>query len=158
MVDRTSSRESTGRRVQRTIEHYTPDGALGRFLFGSVTGSLGLWFLAWAILEPTMLLLPIVLLGLAVSLLTLSVTTLWPVYLSLVGNLESPEEYGVDRTETSEITEEDPIAALKRRYASGELSESEFERRLDTLLEADDPGRTRSNVGADVEREFSTET
>lgn len=33
--------------------------------------------------------------------------------------------------------ETDPVEALKRRYANGEVSEAEFERRLDALMDAD---------------------
>jgi uncharacterized membrane protein len=34
-------------------------------------------------------------------------------------------------------TDADPLATLQERYAAGELSEAEFERRLDKLLESD---------------------
>lgn len=33
-------------------------------------------------------------------------------------------------------TETDPVETLKRRYAAGELSDEEFERRLDQLMDA----------------------
>ena len=36
----------------------------------------------------------------------------------------------------------DPIDRLKHRYANGEIDESTFERRLETLLETDDLART----------------
>lgn len=41
--------------------------------------------------------------------------------------------------------EDDPVERLKRRYADGEVSDEEFERRLDRLLDAD------SRLGADEE-------
>jgi uncharacterized membrane protein len=58
---------------------------------------------------------------------------------------------------------ERPVAALRDRYASGEIDEAEFERRLDRLLETEDlderfdradPGRTDSaRTGDRRERE-----
>ena len=44
----------------------------------------------------------------------------------------------------------DPLVVLKRRYARGELSEAEFERRLGTLLEINDHVRIDSE--AELER------
>jgi len=40
----------------------------------------------------------------------------------------------VDEPATEQRESEDPIERLKRRYANGEISESEFEGRLDRLL------------------------
>jgi hypothetical protein len=57
------------------------------------------------------------------------------VYLSLIGNLDSPETYAVG--EGLETPEADPEAILQRRYAEGEISRETFERRLDDLLAAD---------------------
>jgi len=39
--------------------------------------------------------------------------------------------------ETETESEADPVATLRERYARGELTEAEFERRLDTLLETE---------------------
>lgn len=54
-----------------------------------------------------------------------------------------------------EETAENPVETLKRRYADGELSDAEFERELERLLEADEPaGGTVTNVEPDgTERE-----
>lgn len=49
-----------------------------------------------------------------------------------------------------EDRESDPLTVLKQRYARGELSEAEFERRLGTLLDTDDHVRTDSE--AELER------
>lgn len=35
---------------------------------------------------------------------------------------------------------EDPLETLRERYATGEIGEEEFERRLDRLLETEEPG------------------
>jgi hypothetical protein len=38
----------------------------------------------------------------------------------------------------------DPVATLKQRYAEGELTDEEFERRMERLVESDAPGDDRS--------------
>lgn len=48
-----------------------------------------------------------------------------------------------------EATEADPLATLQERYAAGELTEAEFERRLDRLLDSD---RRRGRRAARFER------
>lgn len=40
--------------------------------------------------------------------------------------------------DADESAETDPLAMLRERYARGELTEAEFERRLDRLLETED--------------------
>jgi uncharacterized membrane protein len=69
-----------------------------------------------------------------------------------------------DTEEESDATErDDPIADLRARYASGGLSEAEFERKLERLLETEDvevPGGTAGDVDASVgeaEREAELE-
>lgn len=145
------SRRPLSRRLRERIEHYTPDGALGRWLLGSVVGTAGLWFLGLALFDPTLTLLwSVLLFGLAAPSLLFAGLVLWPVYLSLIGNLESAADYSTGDaadagTEPGSETddEEDPVAILKRRYASGEITEAEFERRLEGLLDADSVDRSR---------------
>ena len=43
--------------------------------------------------------------------------------------------------DTDDAADADPLSTLRERYASGELTEAEFERRLDRLLETE-PGRS----------------
>ncbi|WP_255168049.1 SHOCT domain-containing protein [Natrononativus amylolyticus] len=65
-----------------------------------------------------------------------------PLWALLVGDRETIEEWwGEERAEelTAEPSGADPLEAVKQRYAAGELSEAEFERELERLLEADDP-------------------
>jgi uncharacterized membrane protein len=50
--------------------------------------------------------------------------------------------------------ESDPVERLKRRYADGEVSDEEFEDRLERLLDADSRGNTESN--GDQEPEFES--
>lgn len=130
------------------LEEYTPDGALGRLLFGVVFG-LGIGsFLFFAgivqVTGPTSTLFLSELVGLlsvpvGAALLAISLITLWPVYLSLIGNVESASEYREGTSGQSSRgrsrDEDDPEEILKRRYAAGELSRSEFERRLDEILD-----------------------
>lgn len=50
----------------------------------------------------------------------------------------------------------DPITELERRYVRGEISESEFEHRLSTLLDADERAGRAAESEADREFEFAT--
>ncbi|WP_436346283.1 SHOCT domain-containing protein [Natronorubrum sp. FCH18a] len=167
-----SSRRSLVRRFRSRVEHYTPDGALGRWLLGSGVGTVGLWFFALAFFDGTLsIFVSVLLLGLAAPLLLFAGLVLWPVYLSLIGNLESPDAYSVGDGTTaepdtaSETGGEDPLEVVKRRYANGEITEAEFEHRLENLLEVDsversgpdaNGSRTKSNGSLD-ERERSIE-
>ena len=138
--------DSTLRALHRLVEHYTPDGALGRTLlggtalllapflfFGGIAGLGGASSFAAFVLA-----LFAAVLG--VPALLVGVLTLWPVYLSLIGNVESAAAYpdGAAGPAEERETAED---ILKRRYAAGELSQEEFERRLDSVLETS--GRAR---------------
>lgn len=53
-------------------------------------------------------------------------------------DLHDPAEQQVDSEERSS---EDPVEALRERYARGEIDEAELERRLDALLETEDVDR-----------------
>ncbi|SHH09869.1 SHOCT domain-containing protein [Halobaculum gomorrense] len=54
-------------------------------------------------------------------------------------NVADEADAAVDGSET------DPVERLKRRYADGEVSDEEFEGRLDRLLDADARGDAASN-------------
>ncbi len=65
---------------------------------------------------------------------------------------------------SSTATTEDPLATLRERYATGEIGEEEFERRLDRLLETealeervDAGGTDRRESGGRREREAEFE-
>lgn len=74
--------------------------------------------------------------------------------------VSSPDTAGTTNVET-ESTDEGPVVTLQRRYATGEIDEAEFERRLDRLLETEelegavDRGgpRTRDGRTAEIETE-----
>jgi hypothetical protein len=140
--DRSSS---TARSFHRLVEHYTPDGTLGRALLGAPAILLAPFLFLGGIeilMNPTSLVSFLTgVFAFAFSLPTLFVglATAWPVYLSLIGNVESPEKYpeaaskpGDDRE--SRNNPDTPEEVLKRRYAAGELTREEFERRLDEVM------------------------
>ncbi|WP_066411871.1 SHOCT domain-containing protein [Halorubrum aethiopicum] len=60
--------------------------------------------------------------------------------------------------------EDDPVATLRRRYATGEIDEAEFERRLDRLLETEelegtvdgDEARRRADELTEIEAELES--
>jgi uncharacterized membrane protein len=58
--------------------------------------------------------------------------------------------------ESATATTEDPLATLRERYATGEIGEAEFERKLDRLLETEDR-ENRVDGGPDRERERDIE-
>jgi len=140
------------------IEHYTPDGTLGRLLFGLLVGSsagaallLGLFGNFATTLPALVFRFTGVLVG--ASLFVVALATLWPVYLSVIGNLDNPETYAVG--EGLETPESDPAAVLQRRYADGEISRETFERRMDDLL-AVDAGRRPSEGGRSLDESGAT--
>lgn len=65
---------------------------------------------------------------------------------------EEIADWLVDTPEKDDSTV-DPVTELQARYARGEISEEEFERRLSVLLETDDRlGETAAATGAEQER------
>ena len=69
--------------------------------------------------------------------------------------LVEPTDAGGTTDEGIESADEDPVATLRRRYATGEIDEAEFERRLDRLLETEELDGTVDRGGS---REPETET
>lgn len=103
------------------------------------------------------------------------VLTLWPVYLSLIGNVDSAADYmsgtggsasgsrvaaaaaGSGSEPAPDESDLDAEELLKRRYAAGDLSREEFERRLDTLLDRDGRRAAGGRGGGRREREREPE-
>lgn len=142
MAGHPSSQSPPRNRWHGLIEHYTPSGVLGRLLVAIPSGPIGVILLALSISVIALnglLWLPLALVlagvGLAASILT--VVVLWPVYLSLIGNIESTKTYLQTETTPSEEHRDDSIAVVKQQYAAGNISETEFERRIENLLHAD---------------------
>jgi hypothetical protein len=54
----------------------------------------------------------------------------------------------------SQENEEDLVAELKRRYAKGELDDAEMERKVETLLAADDDDPLTATASREREREY----
>ena len=72
----------------------------------------------------------------AITAAVLLVFSLWVAVRWLRLRLTAPS--GNDRDQKTDATEhQEPLDRLKQRYANGELSDAEFEERLDKLLDAD---------------------
>lgn len=156
MVDSPSQRPGL-RPWHELIEHYTPDGALGRFILAVGTGTLswlsaGLTLISMAHLNLFWLFLGMFSAGLSLASAILTLIILWPIYLSLIGNIESSQAYPENvqkRAKRSSIgpadsgDSDDSIDVLTEQYARGNISEAEFERRLDTLLHVETESDSR---------------
>ncbi|WP_435147546.1 hypothetical protein [Halobaculum sp. P14] len=172
-----SSDQSAFGSLHRLVEHYTPDGTLGRLLLGvpallcAPVLFLGGIATMGSAVSFVLFLIGALSLAASVPALVVGVATLWPVYLSLIGNVDSPADYpqrsAPNRQQPSsnpqapspagrDDDEQGPEAELKRRYAAGDIDHHEFERRLDDLFGAGEDGR-RSGVdeGAESEQESS---
>lgn len=134
---------STVRSLHRLVEHYTPDGVLGRTLFAlsSAAAAMLALFVAAASGGGLLGLLGTVS-GVAavVAATALGLVVLWPVYLSLIGNVDSAAAYPTG-TDSVPNPAESAEAVLKRRYAAGEIDHEEFEARLDRVAEYRDQQR-----------------
>ncbi|WP_254864395.1 SHOCT domain-containing protein [Halovivax gelatinilyticus] len=64
-----------------------------------------------------------------------------PTFAILAGVLEE----STSETDRQPAEREDPLETLRERYASGEIDETEFERRVDELLETD-PTESASKI------------
>ena len=59
---------------------------------------------------------------------------------------DSPRESGRDGSEGADADADDALDRLRDRYARGELSEAQFERKLETLLETETPEDARERI------------
>lgn len=86
------------------------------------------------------------------ALFVLSFVLLW--YLTRLESRESSAGEGTERDSTDETT--DPVTTLQERYAAGELTEAEFEARLETLIEsnerAENAGIETDDLDLELER------
>jgi uncharacterized membrane protein len=143
MVGPPPSRSDPDRGWHRLVEQYTPDGTVGRVLLALATSSaasLGfvLALAGFATFTLVSTFLALLTLGGALAASLLTVVVLWPVYLSLIGNIDSPADYGtVAAAGTVARDDADATELLKREYAAGNISTEEFERRLDRLLDVE---------------------
>ncbi|KAA9399041.1 hypothetical protein Har1130_12610 [Haloarcula sp. CBA1130] len=75
--------------------------------------------------------------------------------------IEPPEtDSDLDESETTTAPEStvDPVDHLRERYARGELTDSEFEQRLDRLLETESLSANNEPVDSERGRELNLET
>ncbi|WP_280588071.1 SHOCT domain-containing protein [Halorubrum sp. Boch-26] len=82
-------------------------------------------------------LLPEVLGALLPATFILGFFVLIPLVLLLGEDFPLAESEGSDGSSAT-TTDEDPLTTLRERYATGEIGEEEFERRLDRLLETEE--------------------
>jgi uncharacterized membrane protein len=155
MVSHSSPQSATRHRWHELLERYTPNGASGRLLIAIPSGSVGVYSLIWSvamIITSSILWLPLllVLAGVSLGVIIFALMMIWPVYLSLIGNVESAKAYPQTSATPSEKNHDDSIAVVKRQYAAGNISEEEFEQRVENLLHADarSQPRTRSHRNA----------
>lgn len=135
--------------IRQFVEEYTPDGTAGRLGLATVTGLVGgcmLWLAAVGVVIgtafSTLLLTPITAIGFFLC-LVLTVLTLWPVYLSAIGRVESPSEYS---NKVRKQSLRSPTEQLKQEYQKGSLSEDDLEQELEAVLNRSsqpDPKRER---------------
>lgn len=93
-------------------------------------------------------LLPEVLSALIPATFILGFFVLIPLVLVLGEDFPLVESEGADgESASATATTEDPLATLRERYATGEIGEAEFERRLDRLLETEEP---EGRIGPDA--------
>lgn len=153
---------ATRYRWHERIEHYTPNGALGRLLVAIPSGSVGVYSLTWSVatlITSSMLWLPPLLIGVSLGAIILSIMMIWPVYLSLIGNVESAKAYPqVDTPPPSEENRDTSIAVVKQQYAAGNISEAEFEQRVENLLHADARSQPGSMSHRNATRDAIRET
>ncbi|WP_132058073.1 SHOCT domain-containing protein [Halorussus amylolyticus] len=146
------------------VEHYTPGGPVGRLLLATAAVSVGgsaLFFAVVSVVSAVAFwpVLATLASGIGLGAVGLALVVLWPVYLSLIGNVESASEYP-ETASVASLSDEDAVSVLKRRYAAGDISESEFERQVDDLLgvegvldsHRESTGRERGNAVRDTER------
>jgi uncharacterized membrane protein len=60
---------------------------------------------------------------------------------------------GAERTQQSDAEEGEPLRRLRERYVEGEISDEEFEHRLETLVDSADDEAVRERLLAAAERE-----
>ncbi|WP_144798033.1 SHOCT domain-containing protein [Halorubrum depositum] len=101
-------------------------------------------------------LLPEVLSALIPATFILGFFVLIPLVLVLGEDFPLVESEGADgESGSTTATTDDPLATLRERYATGEIGEAEFERRLDRLLETEEL-EGRIDADAAERREPST--
>jgi uncharacterized membrane protein len=157
-----SNAAGTLRRLHTRSEQYTPDGTLGRLLLAVTNGSLISVLVLFGLigffgLSVFWTPIALVLFGLSTALTVVTLVALWPVYLTLIGTVDSTRAYADAVTGTGDEDEkpeeQDPVTVLKREYAAGNISDAEFERRLDKLI---DGPRSRERTGDRTNDEFRT--
>ncbi|SEK36983.1 SHOCT domain-containing protein [Haloferax larsenii] len=79
-----------------------------------------------------------------------------PAALALVKIYESRGEDGAEDSQQSET--QDALETLRQRYAAGELTEAEFEAKVERLLETETVADARKRTGSDTREEAAVDT
>lgn len=74
--------------------------------------------------------------------MVMTIITLWPVYLSTIGRIESPADYA---TKLRNRSLPSPTEQLKDEYQKGKLSEDDLERELEAVLDGSDRPRAKND-------------
>lgn len=165
MVDRPGQDPGPIRRWHRLLEHYTPDGRRGRLLLAAIAGPAAIWFSGLAVFglfPPSVrsLLGTVVTGAIGFPLAILTIVVLWPIYLSMIGHIESADAYPPAASRSDEWdAAENHVETVKRRYEAGEISESELEQELEAQLDAGSdavkPGASDRTTGSqERDRQF----
>ena len=140
-----------------TVEYYTPDDTTRRALVAMPLIAIGGYSLTWfaaTLVSTIMLWVPLIGAGVSLGILILGLVMVWPLYLSFIGNIDSPEAYM--RTEP-EAGSESALGTAKQQYAAGDISEQEFERRVENLLNTDSKVFSKSGTTTTEQREHIRE-
>ena len=152
--------------LHRNIERFTPNSAVGRGLFAFLAlgfAGFSVWpaFLGLVLTGGLGALLSLFVLTVGATVGLLGLVVLWPIYLSLLGQVDSVSEYSTtgrtssfDGLDEGNPEEDEPLALLKHQYTSGTISEAEFERRLDQLLGMDHVSAERADDARDTLEEL----
>lgn len=152
MVSPSPSLPATRHQWNKRFEEYTPSGYLGQILFVIISGSIGLLSLGLSLASlaaPGLFTIPlaVVFAGVGLGASLLMIVMLWSIYLSLIDTGQSTRSH----METGEVSSSDgddegSLEVVKRQYAAGNISEEEFERRVENLLHTDTKSRIEPNT------------
>ncbi|WP_313693652.1 SHOCT domain-containing protein [Halorarum halobium] len=130
------------------VHRYVPDSPSVRVGVAVLASAVGLWVLAFGLLEGTPV-LAVALLYLAVIAASFGIAG--QLTRGLVRQANAAPTAGAPIEGDPDDGAETPIETLRRRYAEGELGQEAFQRRLDDLLE------TEAVESASAERERAVE-
>ncbi|RYJ08189.1 SHOCT domain-containing protein [Halogeometricum borinquense] len=122
------------------VHQYAPDSPAGRTAVAIIASLIGVPALVLGLIGITGNAVANGFLFLLASLALLAVA--WCMTLGVVRQANAaPDATPLTNPQTEDVTQT-PVETLRQRYAEGKLSDKEFQRRLDQLLETEEAGRT----------------